>query len=1113
MTVAGLFQNPGFYMTYAVVQAIAVLVVIQLLDGYKRRPILLIALLVLWGATGAAAIALTINRSVRRWVPGSAGVVFGDAIGPPVVEECAKGLALLAAFLVLRRLARRMDVSLFEGVMDGIVYGAAVGLGFAFTEDFFYFVERARQEGVNAALHVFVDRRDFFGPAMLHHPLFTAAFGAGLGLAAWTRGRVRQLAWAGLGLVVAIAMHAVNNGLVETVLAARYGLDAAAAWEQNLPVAPSVANTGDAMLGVLRVLDFVYAGLVVAAILLWRRYQRRILDAELDEEVRSGLIGPEDKESVLHVWHRYVESWRLLRRGLPEQWRARRRLENEVVELGLLKWRVRRFGGDWSRVKMSRRRVVSLKTLGATPSDLPVPSSRLIGRERELAETAALLRGRDVRVLTLVGPGGTGKTRLALELASGLADEFASGAIFVSLSAIHDHALVPATVAQALEVRELPGETLESGLRDYLRDKQLLLVLDNFEHVLAAAPLAGELVGAAPALKVLATSRAPLRVSGEQEYEVPPLSLPEASNSADGEALQRYEAVMLFVERARAVAPEFGLTEQNAGTVLEICRRLDGLPLAIELAAARTRLLDPAGLLDRLGERLDLLAGGAADLPERQRTLRSAIEWSYDLLDPPEQELFAHLSVFRGAWSLDVAEQVCRGEAEPPAEFLKQVESLVENSLVERRRSEEGDIQFGMLQTIRDYALERLEERGELEEVHRALARHYLSVAERAERELVGPAQGDWLRRLASDYSNLRGALSASLRLGDCERALRLASALVRFWEARGSLSEGRSWLEDALAAGDVEPLARAAGLRGTGRLALLQGDYGRAEEMLAESLSLSEELEDMPGRALSLALLGRVATAREDHDRATLLCEEAVGLAGKLGDRDLLATALSALASAASRQGESGRARELFEQSLALRRELGDRAGVANVLLKLGWEALQEQDFARADELLRESLELCRELGDLSNTALCLGNLGLSAVCQDEPAKAEELLNESLSLCARLMDRQTAAQCLCGLAGVVASRDEANRAVRYAGAAEALRERVGASPWPVEAAIYERYVYPLREQLGEEAFERAWRQGRGLETEMLRTLADETRLRRRTLTVQRVVGQRPVAR
>ena len=1108
--VSSVFQNPGFYMTYAVLQAIALLVVIQLLDPYKRRPVSLVILLAVWGATGAAAIALPLNGAVRRWVPGDAGVVFGDAIAPPIVEECAKGLALLAAFLVLRRVARRMGVSLFEGVMDGIVYGAAVGLGFGFTEDFFYFIQRARDNGVDQALRVFLDRRDFFGPAMLHHPLFTAAFGAGLGLASWAQGRVRQVAWATLGLTVAIGMHAINNGLAETVLTIRYGLHAAAAWEQNLAVAPSVASTGDSLLGVLRVLDFAYAAIFVAGIAVWQRYQRRVLDAELGEEVRSGLISPEDKESVLRPWHRYVESWRLLRRGLPEQWRSRRRLENELVELGLLKWRLRKFGGDWSRVKMSRRRIVSLKTLGVTPSDLPVPSSRLVGRERELAETAALLRRRDVRVLTLVGPGGTGKTRLGLELASGLADEFASGAVFVSLSTIHDDGLVPATVAHALEIREQPGQSLEVSLDDYLRDKQLLLVLDNFEHVLLSAPLVGRLVGTAPALKVLCTSRAPLRVSGEHEYEVPPLSLPEPGASPALEAVEGFEAVALFVERARAVAPDFVLTEGNAGIVLEICRRLDGLPLAIELAAARTRLLDPAGLLDRLGERLDLLAGGAADLPERQRTLRSAIAWSYDLLDPPEKALFSRLSVFRGAWTLEAAEQVCGGEGERTVRFLEQVESLVENSLVERRRAEEGEPRFGMLHTIREYALERLEERGELEETNRALVRSYVSLAEEAGRELSGPAQGEWLRRLASDYSNVRGALSASLRLGDNENALRLASALVRFWEARGSLSEGRSWLEDALVGGDVEPVTRAAGLRGAGRLALLQGDYGRAEELLEQSLSLSPELGDAHGSALSLAWLGRVASARQKYGRATELGEEALDSAQKLGDRDLLATALSALAGPASRQGDYTRARELFEQCLALRRELGDQAGIANSLLNLGWVALLDGEFVRADELLEESLGLCRELGDLANTALCLANLGLSALRQEEMARAEQQLQESLSLSARLMDRQTAAECLCGLAGVVAVRGEAARAVRFAGAAEALRERVGVSQWPVEAAISERYLYPLKAELGDEAFARAWQQGRGLETEMLRMLADETRLRRRTLTgIQRVVGER----
>jgi predicted ATPase/RsiW-degrading membrane proteinase PrsW (M82 family) len=1109
--VASVFANPGFYMTFAVIQALGLLFLIQLLDPFKRRPIFLIVLLALWGATGAAALALTINRSVRRWVPGSAGVVFGDAIGPPLVEECTKGLALLAAFLVLRRLARRMDVSLFEGPMDGIVYGAAVGLGFGFTEDFFYFVERARTQGVDQALHVFVDRRDFFGPAMLHHPLFTAAFGAGLGFASWASGRVRQLAWAALGLTVAIAMHAVNNGFVETVLTVRYGLVAAAAWEQDFAVAPGVAHTGDAMLGVLRLLDFVYAAVFIAAILLWQRHQRRLLDRELEEEVQSGLIGPEDKESVLHVRRRWLTSWNLLRRGLPEQWRARRRLDIELVELARLKWRLRRSGGDWARVKMSRRRVVSLKTLGATPSDLPLPASRLVGRERELAETAALLRRREVRVLTLVGPGGIGKTRLALELASGVADEFASGAVFVSLAAVHDLALVSGTVAHALELRELPGQPLEASLRDYLRDKQLLLVLDNFEHVLASAPLVGELVAAAPALKVLATSRAPLRVAGEQEYELPPLSLPAAGTAPDAEALQGYDAVALFVERARAVTQDFALTDRNKAPVLEICRRLDGLPLAIELAAARTRLLDPAGLLERLGQRLDLLAGGASDLPERQRTLRSAIEWSYDLLGPTEKALFARLSVFRGAWALDAAEQVCRREAELPVQFLESVESLVENSLVERRRPEAGEPRFGMLQTIREYALERLDEQGELEEVHRALGHHYLSLAEEAARELSGPDQREWLGRLASDYSNMRGALSALLRLGDNEAALRLGSMLVRFWEARGSLSEGRSWLEDALAGGDVGAPARAAGLRGVGRLALLQADYERAQETLNESLSLSRSLTDEDGSALALALLGQVATARRDYGRATALGEEAASLAQKLADRDLLAIALSALAGTASRQRDYVRARELFERSLALRSELGDQAGIANSLLNLGWVALLEDEFARADEFLNESLEVCRDLGDLANTALCLANLGLSAVRQEELTRAEEQLQESLSLCARLMDRQTAAECLCGLAGVVAARGEAARAAQYAGAAEALRERVDVSLWPVEVAIFERYVYPLEEQLGEEAFARAWRLGRGLETEILRMLSDESRLRRRTLTsFQRVILERP---
>jgi tetratricopeptide (TPR) repeat protein len=436
------------------------------------------------------------------------------------------------------------------------------------------------------------------------------------------------------------------------------------------------------------------------------------------------------------------------------------------------------------------------------------------------------------------------------------------------------------------------------------------------------------------------------------------------------------------------------------------------------------------------------------------------------------------------------------------------LESLVENSLVERRRPEDGEARFGMLQSIREYAFERLRELGEFEESHRALAGYYLRLVEEAESDVAGPAQRMWLRRITADYNNIRGALSASLGLGDSDHALRLGSSLVLFWEARGMLSEGRSWLEDALAASNTDPSARATALTGAGRLALLQGDYEQAERLLREGLELAEEVGDQQTRGRALAWLSRTATARHDYASAVQLALTADHVARKIDDRDLLASALAALGSAAAREGDHRHARLLLEQSYNLRRELGNPSSIATSLLDLGWIALLEGDFGRADELFEDALRHCRELDDVSKTAVCLTDLGLSALRQGALERAEEQLQESLALCARLMDRQTAALCLCGLAGLAGARGDGVRAARLAGAAEALRQRVGVALWPVENAIYDDLVHPLRDVVGDTEFSRAWADGRLLESDVLRSLGDETRLRHRTMSgIQWVIG------
>src|SRR5918992_2625428 len=432
----------------------------------------------------------------------------------------------------------------------------------------------------------------------------------------------------------------------------------------------------------------------------------------------------------------------------------------------------------------------SLKSLDARMNNLPAQPTPLVGRERELKEVCGLLREEEVRLLTLTGPGGIGKTRLGLQIAAELLDEFEDGVFFVALATITDPALVASAIAEPLGVVEAGDQPLEEGLKDFLRSKELLLLLDNFEQVLGGAPLVGELLSECPRLNVLATSRSVLRVYGEQEFAVPPLELPDHKRLPSVERLTQYEAVRLFIERAKAARPDFSVTNENAPAVAEICVRLDGLPLAIELAAARIKLLTPSAMLERLGSRLKLLGGGARDLPERQRTLRGTIEWSHALLEEGEQVLFARLAVFAGGRTLEAIEAVCEGQGELAVDPLEGVSSLLDKSLLRQEEGPEGKPRFVMLETIHEYARERLQASGEAEEARRLHAQHFLALAEEVEPELSGADQLAYLERLEAEHDNMRAALTWSLE-NEPETVLRLARTLARFWEKRSHYLEG----------------------------------------------------------------------------------------------------------------------------------------------------------------------------------------------------------------------------------------------------------------------------------------------------------------------------------
>lgn len=755
-----------------------------------------------------------------------------------------------------------------------------------------------------------------------------------------------------------------------------------------------------------------------------------------------------------------------------------------------------------------------LKSVDAFPNNLPVQLTSFVGRERERAEIRPLLE--KTHLLTLTGAGGTGKTRLSLQLAADVLETFADGVWFVELAPLSEPALVPQTVAMALNVSEPPGRPILDALIDYLKNRNLLLILDNCEHLIAwCAGLADTLLRACPNLKIVASSREALGISGEATYQVPSLSIADLHEVTTFEAIRQNDCVRLFTERATAAQSSFRLTSENALPVAQVCLRLDGIPLAVELAAARVKLFTPAQIAARLDDRFRLLTDGSRTALPHQRTLRAMIDWSYDLLSDPEQVLLKRLSVFVDGWTFEAAEAVCtdgndaetrrRGDTERavvpvsptlrapasnllPSDVLDLLGLLVNKSLV-TTDEHSGAMRYRMLETIRQYAQEKLGESGEAERTRDRHLHYFAEFTESVGSELRGTEQETRLLQLDNDYDNIRAALEWASRRPEVE--LRLADALWRYWRVRSHFSEGRRWLKGALGRGiDVAPLLRAKALIDAGSLANYQGDYLQGKVFLIEALPLARQAQDKSSIAIALNLLAHAQMMTGDFENARRALDESLAIFTDLNDQRGMGYVYFFMGSMLLMLDESKQGLNALEQSLALLREVGDKWWIGNIQLQLAWGINQQGDHEEALNLFDQVLAVARSFEDKRGIARTLMYIAEAKFGQGDYAAAHEKYLEALTLLQEIGDKWGGMMCLEGLGAVLAMEGEPERVTRLLGAAERLRQVIGAPPQNAYRETYDRTLAIAHTGLDDVTFGRLWSEGRALTFEQAAELA-----------------------